>query len=191
MSRVHAARVTRSVDTGGALPTASDGVATRVARVRDRRRAGARVRAMTPVDRCTAARPLPVGDLRPAQLLLVTTGLAATGAFLRDRAEHATVGGAFLTAGVEAAAVVACLLARAGARPVAPPARGSAGDLSRTGQRRGQPRIRVGPDVVDTADPAPHVAVAIAQRDLPGRHGEVVVEHETELEACPSGACRR
>jgi hypothetical protein len=43
--------------------------------------------------------------------LLVTTGLAATGAFLRDRAEHVTVGGAFLMAGVEAAAVVACFLA--------------------------------------------------------------------------------
>ena len=53
---------------------------------------------------------VPFPDLPPARLLLVTTGLAATGAFLRDRAEHATVGGAFVTAGIEAAAVVTCFL---------------------------------------------------------------------------------
>jgi uncharacterized membrane protein len=55
--------------------------------------------------------PVPVPCLRPAQVLVMTTGLAAAAAFLRDRAEHATIAGAFLTAGIEAAAVVACFLA--------------------------------------------------------------------------------
>ena len=50
-------------------------------------------------------------DLRPRELLLLTTALAAAAAFVRDRAEHATLGGAFATAGIEAAAVVACFVA--------------------------------------------------------------------------------
>jgi len=40
----------------------------------------------------------------------VTTCLAAAGAFLRDRGEHATIAGALLTARIEAAAVVACFV---------------------------------------------------------------------------------
>jgi hypothetical protein len=54
--------------------------------------------------------PIPVPGLGSARLLLVTTCLAAAGAFLRDRGEHATVAGGFLTAGIEAAAVVACFV---------------------------------------------------------------------------------
>jgi hypothetical protein len=55
--------------------------------------------------------PVTIPDVRPRELLLVTTGLAAAAAFARDRAEHATIGGALITAGVEAAAVVACFFA--------------------------------------------------------------------------------
>jgi hypothetical protein len=54
--------------------------------------------------------PVAIPDLRSGELLLVTTGLAAAGAFLRDRAEQATIGGALTTAGIEAGAVVACFL---------------------------------------------------------------------------------
>jgi uncharacterized membrane protein len=53
---------------------------------------------------------LPVPPLDAARLLLVTTCLAAAAAFVRDRGEHATAGGAFVTAAVEATAVVACFL---------------------------------------------------------------------------------
>jgi hypothetical protein len=53
---------------------------------------------------------VPVPELGPGELLVLTTVVAATGAFLRDRAEHATIAGAFLTAGVEAIAVVACFV---------------------------------------------------------------------------------
>lgn len=42
------------------------------------------------------------------RLLVLVTCAAAAAAFVRDRAEQATVGGAFVTAGIEAAAVVAC-----------------------------------------------------------------------------------
>jgi hypothetical protein len=52
--------------------------------------------------------PVATPDLRPGELLLVTIGLAAAAAFLRDRAEHATILGALTTAGIEAGAVVAC-----------------------------------------------------------------------------------
>ena len=41
-------------------------------------------------------------------LLLVTTAVAAAAAFARDLGEHATAGGAFVTASVEAMAVVGC-----------------------------------------------------------------------------------
>jgi hypothetical protein len=54
--------------------------------------------------------PIPVPELGPGRLLLVTTCVAAVGAFLRDRGEHATIAGALLTAGIEAAAVVACFV---------------------------------------------------------------------------------
>jgi hypothetical protein len=53
-------------------------------------------------------RSVPVRD--GAQLLALTTAVAALGAFVRDRAEHATASGALLSAGIEAAAVVACFI---------------------------------------------------------------------------------
>ena len=53
---------------------------------------------------------LPVPLLDNRRLLLVTTCVAAAAAFVRDRAEHATVGGALVTAGIEATAVVACFV---------------------------------------------------------------------------------
>jgi hypothetical protein len=54
--------------------------------------------------------PVPVPQLGPGRLLLLMTCLAAAGAFLRDRGEHATIAGALLTAGIEAAAVIACFV---------------------------------------------------------------------------------
>ena len=53
---------------------------------------------------------LPVPPLDAGRLLLVTTCLAAAAAFVRDRGEHATAGGALVTAAIEATAVVACFL---------------------------------------------------------------------------------
>jgi uncharacterized membrane protein len=73
-----------------------------------------------PLDDLARLVPLPVPALGAAQLLLVTTCAAAAAAFLRDRAEHAAAGQALVTAGIEAAAVVACfaVLGRAlGIRP--------------------------------------------------------------------------
>jgi hypothetical protein len=52
----------------------------------------------------------PVRSLDARRLLLVTTCVAATAAFLRDRGEHASVGEAFVPAGIEGMAVVACFL---------------------------------------------------------------------------------
>jgi hypothetical protein len=52
--------------------------------------------------------PIPSVDIR--RLLVVTTCVAAAGAFVRDRAEHATLSQALVTAGIEAVAVVACFL---------------------------------------------------------------------------------
>ena len=52
--------------------------------------------------------PLPFIDAR--RLLVVTTCVAAAAAFVRDRAEHATLSDAFVTAGIEGMAVVACFL---------------------------------------------------------------------------------
>jgi hypothetical protein len=49
---------------------------------------------------------LPVPSLDPVRLLVLTMGVAAAVAFVRDLAEHATVSGALVTAGIEAAAVV-------------------------------------------------------------------------------------
>ncbi len=68
--------------------------------------------------RVAATRP-PLDDLarllrtslprvRTAHLLIAVAGVAATGAFLRDTAEHATASGAATTAAVEALAVIAC-----------------------------------------------------------------------------------
>jgi uncharacterized membrane protein len=51
---------------------------------------------------------LPVPALGAGRLLALTTCAAVAAAFVRDRAEHATVAGALVTAGIEAAAVVAC-----------------------------------------------------------------------------------
>jgi hypothetical protein len=53
---------------------------------------------------------LPVPSLDDRRLLLVTTCLAAAAAFVRDRVEHGTVGEAFVTAGIEGMAVVACFV---------------------------------------------------------------------------------
>jgi hypothetical protein len=53
---------------------------------------------------------LPVPSLEDRTLLAVTTGVAAAAAFVRDLGEHATAGGAVLTAGLEAMAVVACFV---------------------------------------------------------------------------------
>jgi hypothetical protein len=56
--------------------------------------------------------PLPSGTTRTTarRLLLVTTCVAAAAAFVRDRAEHATVSEAFVAAGIEGTAVVGCFL---------------------------------------------------------------------------------
>jgi hypothetical protein len=54
---------------------------------------------------------LPVPALDNRALLLATTCVAAAAAFLRDLGEHATAGGAFVTAGIEAMAVVGCFVA--------------------------------------------------------------------------------
>jgi hypothetical protein len=51
---------------------------------------------------------LPVPLLRSPALLAATASLAATAAFLRDLGEHATVGGALITAAIEAGAVAGC-----------------------------------------------------------------------------------
>jgi hypothetical protein len=51
---------------------------------------------------------LPVPALGSGRLLALTTAVAAAAAFVRDRAEHAAVGGALVTAGIEAAAVLVC-----------------------------------------------------------------------------------
>ena len=53
---------------------------------------------------------LPLPSLDASRLLLVTTCVAATAAFVRDRAEHATLSQASVTAGIEATAVVACFI---------------------------------------------------------------------------------
>ena len=52
---------------------------------------------------------LPVPPLDAGRLCCCTTCLAAAAAFARDRAEHATVGAALVTAGIEAMAVVGVL----------------------------------------------------------------------------------
>ncbi len=51
---------------------------------------------------------LPIPSVGDHTLLSVTTAVAAAAAFARDLGEHATAGGAVVTAGVEAMAVVGC-----------------------------------------------------------------------------------
>jgi hypothetical protein len=53
---------------------------------------------------------LPVPSLDARRLLLVTTVVAAAGAFARDRVEHGGVGESFAIAGLEALAVVVCFV---------------------------------------------------------------------------------
>jgi hypothetical protein len=53
---------------------------------------------------------LPLPSLDARRLLLVTTCVAAAAAFVRDRAEQAPVSDAFVAAGIEGTAVVACFL---------------------------------------------------------------------------------
>jgi hypothetical protein len=51
-----------------------------------------------------------VPSLDARRLLLVTTAVAAAGAFLRDRVEHGSVGEALAFAGLEGLAIVVCFL---------------------------------------------------------------------------------
>jgi len=51
---------------------------------------------------------LPIPPVGNRTLLPTTTAVAAAAAFARDLGEHATAGGAVVTAGVEAMAVVGC-----------------------------------------------------------------------------------
>jgi hypothetical protein len=53
---------------------------------------------------------LPVPSLDARRLLLVTTVVAAAGAFARDRVEHGGVGESFAIAGLEGLAVVVCFV---------------------------------------------------------------------------------
>jgi hypothetical protein len=53
---------------------------------------------------------LPVPALDNRTLLPVVMFVAAVAAFLRDLGEHATAGGALVTAGIEATAVVGCFV---------------------------------------------------------------------------------
>jgi uncharacterized membrane protein len=53
---------------------------------------------------------VPIPAIDTGRLLALTTTVAAAAAFVRDRGEHATVGQAAVTAGIEATAVVACFL---------------------------------------------------------------------------------
>jgi hypothetical protein len=77
-----------------------------------RRLEGSRDRsARPPLEDLRALTGLPLPLLGAGSLLLLTTGLAAAAAFARDLAEHATVGGAIVTACIEALAVVGCFLA--------------------------------------------------------------------------------
>jgi hypothetical protein len=87
-------------------------VAVARARALTRRLDGARLPVVRPplADLAALAR-LPLGSIGAARLLPPTVVLAAVAAFVRDRAdEHATASGALLTATVEGAAVIACLL---------------------------------------------------------------------------------
>jgi hypothetical protein len=61
-----------------------------------------------PLDDLGRLTRLPVPSVHNRTLLLVTTAVAAAAAFARDLGEHATAGGAFVTASVEAMAVVGC-----------------------------------------------------------------------------------
>lgn len=65
----------------------------------------------SPLADLAALTRLRIPPVDAARLLPIVTCLAAAAAFARDRAEHATVGGALATASIEAAAVVACFAA--------------------------------------------------------------------------------
>jgi hypothetical protein len=76
-----------------------------------RRLEGSREAALrSPLEDLRALLGLPVPLLGAGTLLLLTTCLAAAAAFARDLAERATFGGAIVTAGVEAMAVIACFV---------------------------------------------------------------------------------
>lgn len=75
-------------------------------RLQDSREAAVR----PPVEDVGTLLGLPLPLLGAGTLLLMTTCLAAAAAFARDLAEQATVAGAIVTAGIEAMAVIACLL---------------------------------------------------------------------------------
>ena len=63
-----------------------------------------------PLDDLGRLTGLPVPSLDARRLLILTTCLAGAAAFVRDRGEHASLGGALVTAGIEATAVVACFV---------------------------------------------------------------------------------
>jgi uncharacterized membrane protein len=72
-----------------------------------RRLDGSRARVVRPpLEDLRRLIPLPIPSLDARSLLALTACVAAAAAFVRDRAEHASVGGAAVTAGIEAAAVV-------------------------------------------------------------------------------------
>ena len=62
--------------------------------------------ARPPLDDLQQLTGISVPSLDSGRLLALATGVAVVAAFLRDMAEHATVEGALVTAGIEAAAVV-------------------------------------------------------------------------------------
>lgn len=63
-----------------------------------------------PLDDLGRLTRLPIPAVDPSRLLPVVTCLAAAAAFVRDRGEHAALGDALVTGGIEAAAVVGCFL---------------------------------------------------------------------------------
>jgi hypothetical protein len=87
------------------------------------------------------SRAVPLRD--GAQLLALTTALAAAGAFARDRAEHATASGALLTAGIEGAAVVVCFMVLGRALGLIAPARAVSCGYARGCSRRSRCRGRL------------------------------------------------
>ena len=82
-----------------------------LARRLTRRLEGARVpAARPPLEDVSRLLRTTLPQPRTTALLAAVTGLAALAAFARDTAEHASTGGAALTAAIEAVAVIACFV---------------------------------------------------------------------------------